>query len=65
MMNATELTLNEMEMVNGGGAAKNFARIFGAIATPLATAVGGPLCGMAVAGIMVAVNAAAEIGDKS
>lgn len=63
--NTMELNLNEMELVNGGGAAKNFARIFGAIATPLATAVGGPLCGMAVAGIMVAVNAAAEIGDKS
>ena len=65
MMNATELNLNEMEMINGGGAAKNFVRIFGAIATPLAGAVGGPLCGLAVAGIMAVAGAAAEIGDKS
>ena len=58
-----ELNLNDMEMINGGSAAKTFARIFGAIATPLATAVGGPLCGIATAAIMTACNAAAEYSD--
>ena len=61
--NMNELNLNEMEMVNGGNAAKTFARIFGAIATPLATAVGGPLCGIATGAIMAVCNVAAECSD--
>ena len=59
-----ELDLEQMEMVNGGGAAKTAARIIGAIATPLASAVGGPICGIATAAIMAAVNAAAEYAEK-
>lgn len=61
--NITELNINDMEMINGGNAAKTFARIFGAIATPLATAVGGPLCGIATAAIMTACNVAAECSE--
>ena len=62
--NMNELNLNEMAMINGGSTAKTVAHIIGAIATPLATAVGGPLCGAAAAAIMLAVNAAAEYSDK-
>ena len=51
-------------MVNVGGAAKTAARSIGEIVTPLASAVGGPICGIATAAIMAAVNAAAEYAEK-
>ena len=63
-MNCTELNLDQMSMINGGSTATIAAHIIGAIATPLATAVGGPVCGIATAAIMAAVNAAAEYSDQ-
>ena len=37
--------MNQMAMINGGSTATKVAHVIGAIATPLATIVGGPLCG--------------------
>ena len=56
--------MNQMAMINGGSTATKVAHIIGAIATPLATIVGGPLCGAAPAAIVAAVNVAAEVSDK-
>ena len=61
--NMMELNLNDMEMVNGGSIAKTVARIIGAIGTPVMTAVGGPLCGLAFGAISAVCNAAAEAAD--
>jgi hypothetical protein len=62
--NMNELNMNQMAMINGGSTATKVAHVIGAIATPLATIVGGPLCGAAAAAIMTAVNVAAEVSDK-